>query len=381
MELKYGSAKDAGMSQERIDYLENLVSSWVNEGIMQAASMCVVRRGIIVSHASYGPLTLDHESLKLDKDSLFPLASLTKPVTATCLMKLVEDGLLELVDPVSKYIPEFTGEGKHPVKIHHLLTHTSGIRDEDVHYNSSKKLDEGVIVPEPETSQHPNIQKRLYLGYDTPLWKPPGTEMRYFNYGYLLIGEIVRRVSKQSLEEYARKRIFSPLGMKDSYYIVPDSMFNRVYKRAEHIYGSWYSSPEAMRNPSASGGMYSTVKDMAVFGQMFLNKGIYGESRILSPVTVNEMTSNQIPGVSAFHDGEFFTEANWGYGWNIHGNKRDDSGSLRSAQAFDHGGAGGVRLLVDPVYDVVWAYFPIITDQLYTRNLFHNVVMSAINEL
>jgi CubicO group peptidase (beta-lactamase class C family) len=125
--------------------------------------------------------------------------------------------------------------------------------------------------------------------------------------------------------------------------------------------------------------------DMAIFGQMFLNRGIYGEVRILSPAAVAEMTRNQLPGISAQFRGEFFPEASWGLGWNIHGNKRAPrDGSLHSPQAFDHHGAGGVYVWIDPVYEIVGVYFSVVlelTDDLRPKecyDLFTNAVTAAV---
>jgi CubicO group peptidase (beta-lactamase class C family) len=100
---------------------------------------------------------------------------------------------------------------------------------------------------------------------------------------------------------------------------------------------------------------------MAVFGQMFLNRGTYGDGRVLSPASVREMTRNQIPGISAQIIDEYFPEAFWGFGWCIEGNKKAPvySGTLRSPKAFNHGGSGGVFLWVDPVYEIVGAYFSV----------------------
>jgi CubicO group peptidase (beta-lactamase class C family) len=269
-------------------------------------------------------------------------------------MLLVEDGLLGLQRPVSEYLPEFRGEGKQAVMVHHLFTHTAGLRDEDVNAHAAKKR--GIVAsPPPEETQHPWINEYLFLRYDAPLWKPPGVEMSYCSYGYYLLGEIVRRVSGQALADFARARIFEPLGMQDTFYSVPDAVRARIVRRP--LDAPWAATVpsgapglgtrENQELPRASGGVYSTAMDMAIFGQMFLKRGSYGEVRILSPAAVAEMTRNQIPGIGAHHAGEFFPEASWGFGWDIHGHKKAlQGGSLHSPQAFGHHGAGGVGLWV-----------------------------------
>ncbi len=142
--------------------------------------------------------------------------------------------------------------------------------------------------------------------------------MSYCNYGIELLGEIVRRMSGQSLAEFARERIFAPLGMHDTWYIVPGEVAHRVVKRPATALMAESDSPglidwmpyvkdlivglnsrELQALPAACAGVYSTARDMAIFGQMFLNRGSYGDARILSPASVREMTRNQIPGISA----------------------------------------------------------------------------------
>jgi CubicO group peptidase (beta-lactamase class C family) len=107
-------------------------------------------------------------------------------------------------------------------------------------------------------------------------------------------------------------------------------------------------------------GVFSTVMDMAIFGQMFLNRGTYGNARVLSPGSVDAMTHNQIPGISARFEHEFFPEASWGLGWSVQGNKKPlAQGSLHSAHMFEHSGLGGVFLWIDPVYEIVGVYFSV----------------------
>ena len=217
--------------------------------------------------------------------------------------------------------------------------------------------------------------------------------MSYSSYGYNLLGEIVRRVSGQALVDFARDRIFEPLGMQDTFYIVPDAVRARIVRRpldapfaitgARGLPGT--ETRERQELPLASNGVYSTAMDMAIFGQMFLNRGSYGEARILSPAAVAEMTRNQIPGIGAQFFGEIFPEASWGFGWSIHGHKKAlQEGSLHSPQAFDHHGAGGTYCWVDPVYEIVGVYFSVALEHIDdTRvkacyDLFTNAVTAAV---
>ena len=272
----------------------------------------------------------------------------------------MEDGLLGLNRPVWWYIPEFTGEGKEAVMVHHLLTHTSGIRQQEVMAHVEKKRGTAQIPP-PEKTQHPLVHEWMWLLYDAPLWKPPGEEMSYCTWNSELLGEIVRRVSGRSLADFAKEKIFEPLGMVDSDYVLPESAEHRIVKRAlDTEEGQLWASYRLEETPWAGGGVCSTAMDMAIFGQMFLNQGHYGDARILSPASVAEMTRNQIPGIPASYWDEVFPEACWGLGWNIRGNKTF-AGSLWSPFTYTHGGSGGIRLWVDPVYEIVGVFFSVMS--------------------
>ncbi|MDF2722409.1 MAG: hypothetical protein K0Q59_2084 [Paenibacillus sp.] len=386
MRLQPGLPQEAGMSPTRIQHLEQMVEGWAHDGVSQAFVTVVARRGIIVSHQAVGKAGPDADAPAVTKETLFPLSSVTKPFTATAAMILVDRGLLCISFPVSHYIPEFVGEGKERVLVHQLMTHTSGLRNSDVSEHIRKK--EGTVqVPPPEPTQHPDLHRRLYLGYDAPLWKPAGTEMSYCSYGVELLGEIVRRVSGQSLEQFCRDNIFEPIGMRDTFFVVPQTEHERVIRRSPDVPGGgWYHSPEALSRPSAAGGAYSTALDIAKFGQMFLNKGTYGEHRILSAAAVTEMTRDQVPDVSATYGAQFFKQASYGYCWPVNGNKKD-SGDLFSAQALVCGGAGGVNITIDPGYDTVHVYFSIDNRRndgygvwCPTMNLFHNAGIAAIED-
>jgi len=357
MIFRQGKPEEVGMSLKRMQRVESLTKGWVNDGTTPAFVTLVARKGVIIYHAAFGSLTSRPNSPPVRPDTIFPLCSLTKPITATAVMILVEDGLLGLNVPVRYYIPEFVD--KDMVFVHHLLTHTSGLRDEDLDEHAKKRAG-AVTPPAPGVGAHPRIQENLFLRYDAPLWKKPGTEMSYCNFGYELLGEIIRRVSRSSLADFARERIFRPLGMKDTFYIVPDEARSRIVD-----FGREIDSREFQDTPWGNGGVFSTVMDMAIFGQMFLNGGAYGDVRILNKATVAQMTRNQIPGISArfgmeppFEGEEFFPEASWSYGWDMIADKKAwNSGSLCSPRTFQHEGWGGICLWVDPEYEIVGCFF------------------------
>jgi CubicO group peptidase (beta-lactamase class C family) len=361
MKLRPGTPEEAGMSSERVARIKALAKRWVMEDkINPSLAILVARRGIVVLYEAFGQLTPEADSPPLAVDSLFPLVSAHKPMVGTLAMILVEDGELGLNRSVSYYIPEFRGLGKEKVQVHQLLTHTSGLSDQELNAWAEQIKDRLTLPPLPE-NQHPAIHENLNLRYDLPLSYKPGSEMRYANFGYELVGEIIRRISGQNYADFARERLFEPLGMKDTHYVVPEEIQPRIVIRPPDLLGAaWLNSRELQEVPWAgTGGAFSTVWDMAVFGQMFLNGGTYGDTRILSRTSVTEMTRNQIPGISAEYFDQTFPEAGWGLGWCLHLNKQSAAfaETLQSAQSFNHGGYGGTYFLVDPVHEMVICYF------------------------
>jgi serine-type D-Ala-D-Ala carboxypeptidase len=301
-------------------------------------------------------------------------------------MCLVEDGLLSLNRPVQEYVPEFRGAGKDAIMVHHLLTHTSGLRDEDLDAHAASKPDHPISSP--AANQSPATYAHLELRSDAPLAKPPGQEVLYLNYGFVLLGDIVRRISGQSLGSFADDRIFRPLGMGDTSFGVPEAQRARLVRRPATSPTAFLESPERLdgTSPPGPGGAFGTARDLAVFGQMFLQRGSYGPARVLSPASVAQMTHNQTPGLAWRFDDEYVPEASRGLGWNVRGSKRMRYGpSLLSDQTFQHYGAGGVWLWVDPVHEVVVVYLSLIlapfpgVDAPGNADLFANAVIAAID--
>ena len=387
MELRSGAPEEVGMSSRRIQHVKELAAGWVEDGATPALVVLVARRGQVVLHEAYGRLTPEADSPPLQRDSLFPISSTTKPITATAIMALVEDGLLGLNRPVQGYIPEFVGDGKEDVLVHHLLTHTSGL-DLVFGFTPPDGTPEEMGLPPNEETQHPLVHALLYPEFGTPLSMRPGEKMAYCNLNYALLGEIVRRVSGQSYASFGAERILEPLGMGDTHFIVPDAIRSRAVKRPETSAFASLNAEWIMDTPMPWSGVYSTARDMAIFGQMFLNGGSYGNTNILSRATVAEMTRNQIPGIGTFWRGESHDEALWAYGWNIYGGDdwKYQPGTLMSPKAFRHGGAGGVYLWVDPVHELVGVYFSVVLEmiddihQKDSAELFVNAVTAAIDD-
>jgi CubicO group peptidase (beta-lactamase class C family) len=391
-ELREGSAAQAGMLPERIERVRILAKSWVERGDTPSLVVLAARRGVIALHEAFGQLRPAPDLPPLRVDSIFPVMSITKPITATAAMILVEDGVLGLNRPIRDYLPEVCGKGTEEVLVHHLLTHTSGYTDEEILPLLGQKVEEGFDPGPCEETQHPATQRLLSLCYPAPV-KPPGKKMAYCSVNYELLGEIVRRVSRRSLADFAQERIFGPLGMKDSYYVLPESARPRVVKRPPNApfnqpaLGLFAIDSREMEEwPSGGGGVFSTARDLAIFGQMFLNGGTYGRARILSRPGVAAMTRNQIPGVGARLGFTQHREASYGYGWIVASDEKWKywDGSLQAIGTFSHPGSAGSALWVDPANEIVGVYLEVAMrmtehfEHLWNFDLFQNAVTAAI---
>ena len=387
MRLRTGKPEDVGVSTDRVNKIRKKAQGWVDDGIHPSLVILAARHGVIFLHEALGVLGTEDPSPHIELNTIFPLASISKLFTATAAMILVEEGLLGLNRPVADYLPEFAGEEKAGVMIRHLMTHTSGIRDEQVY---ERLRNEGIEWEDPFPFRWltENIERYIPLICETSLHNPPGEEMYYSGVNYNLLGEIVGRIAGTGITEFAEKRIFSPLGMRDTSFMIPDELRARVVKRPQSA--PFYElSLHGMNLPIGNIGACSTAMDVTIFGQMFLNGGVYGETRILSPASVHAMTRNQIPGIGAHFRDEYFPEADWGLGWSIHQNGKSWAYGeiLQSQRSFCHGGAGGVFLWVDPTYDVVAVFFSVVLELLENErpkactDLFINTVLSSIIEL
>jgi CubicO group peptidase (beta-lactamase class C family) len=385
MKLRKGSPEEAGIRPSTVEQIRKRAQLWVSEGSTPALVLVAARRGVIFLHEAFGRHGPEEDSAALLKNTLFPLASMSKTITATALIILVEDGLVGLNRPVQEYIPEFLGKGKEEVMVHQLLTHTSGMRD-DEWMKIIEDEAETVEIPPPEDTANQKVYELLTLLLKTPLELKPGKEMVYADANYYLAGEIVRRLSGASLDQFTRERIFNPLSMDDTYFIVPEEAQDRVVRRPEEAPGFIYHDKEFMERPSPSGGAFSTALDMAKFGQMFLNAGIYGQARVLSPASVAAMTRDQIPGVSAILGDHYFPYASWGLGWSIGAPfKGKVYGELLPAAGhFVHGGYGGVEMWVDPTNEIVSVYFSVALEvdshdfSIQDADLFMNMVTAGV---
>jgi CubicO group peptidase (beta-lactamase class C family) len=291
----------------------------------------------VVGKADIGEGTL------MEPYAIFWIASMTKPILGTLLMMLQDEGKLSVDDPVEKYLPEFANlknkDGK-PARllIRHLVTHTSGMSD----------------ITGEEARGSKTLAALIPLFVAKPVQFEPGSKWQYCQSSINTGGRIVEVLSGMSFDEFAQKRLFSPLGMKDTTFYLSEKQLPRLAKSYQRtnkgqleavqirfLNGTAPTSRD--RYPAANGGLFSTAPDYARFCQMILNNGEYQGKRYLRPETVKQMTTVQTGDLKTG-----FTPGNgWGLGWCVVREPQGITGMLSSG-SFGHGGAYGTQAWIDP---------------------------------
>lgn len=338
------SGAKAGMDMGRLRAITTQLESVVKQGKMAGAVTLVARRGQVVSLQAVG--YHDFESKKpMRVDSIFDIRSVTKPITAIAIMMLMEDGKLTLNDPVAKYIPELSRTSSKAetspdrITIRHLLTHTAGLpfqrppEIEDITIKRDRTLSEVVTLL---AKQEPEYE--------------PGTRFRYSSGGFAILGRVIEVVAGKPYEQFVEQRIFGPLGMKDSFFFIPPEKQNRVasiYRLQDGKLNRWNELETYARSAKYSApefGLYSTASDLASLCQMMLDGGMFKGRRILSRLSVEEMTKNQTLNIP---NAVTQIPAYQGLGWGLSGDPMNDF-PLTSPGSFGHNGAFGAIVWIDP---------------------------------
>jgi CubicO group peptidase (beta-lactamase class C family) len=393
--LHEGTPDDVGMDTKRVQLARDLLHAHVDDGNTPTLVAIVARRGVIVLAEALG--TRGPGLGPVELDSVFAIASNSKPIAATLVMMLAEDGLLGINRSVVDYLPEMAAGDNDRVLVHHLLTHTSGFDDEALGALIGQRVKNGELTAPPD-GVHPWLHMLLSLTWDAPRTKDVGREMIYCNHNYYLLGEIVRRVSGKPIDTFARRRLFEPLGMRNSGYVLDERQAERFVHRAPDVpLGSFdpatanpgFEDPLFATFDGGGGGVKASAPDLAIFVQTFLNGGAYDATRVLSPAAVAAMTRNQIPGIPVDLFGQWHAESGYGYGWLADTGERFGyfHGSLQPLGTVAHGGLGGAQMFFDPANDLLGVVLEVATNLsdegealscIFDR--FQNVIYSAIED-
>ncbi len=368
-----------GLSKARLARMHDVMAGYVERGEVPGLITLVSRRGEV--HVDAIGTQAFGDSTPMRRDTIFRISSMTKPITAVATMILVEECRLGLDDPVDRWLPELaerkvlkrldgqlddTVPAKRPITVRDLLTFRMGFGqmlappDEYPILQAANEQQIGMGPPNPSSMPAPDEWMRR-LG-SLPLMHQPGEKWMY-NTGSDVLGVLIARASGQQFETFLRERLFGPLGMKDTGFSVPAASLDRlaisywtdpqsgelvVYDQAK---GGQWSRPPAF--PSGAAGLVSTIDDYLAFGQMMLSQGKYGNERILSRLSVELMTTDQLTpeqkAVSGLFPG-FFDNHGWGFGVSVI-TRRDDIAAVPGRFGWD--GGLGTSWYSDPREEMV----------------------------
>ena len=400
-DLPIAKAESVGMSSKRLERINQFIQGYMDRGEIAGAVTLVARRGKVVHFEAQG-YRYKEENAPMQKDTIFSLQSMTKPIVSTSLMMLWEEGRFLLDDPIATWLPSYANKRvmedgnlvkARPVTVRHILTHTSGLTLTADQPPST----ENVMAPQPAPGaegrgQAPPAANRprrpatlaeaIERAAPLPLNFQPGTRWQYGS-STDFVAILVEKMSGMTIDQFARERIFQPLGMIDTHYNVPKEKVGRVaavYRPGSDHKITLLRKPE-FREPTAYfpgvAGMNGTAADYFRFCQMLLNGGELNGQRLLGRMTVDLMFSNHIgSGKTVYVRGEGF---GFGLGAGVLTDPAKAADGL-SIGTWTWGGADGTLFYIDPQEDLIALLMVQLNPytQAEIRPRFSNVVSQAI---
>ena len=366
-DLPLAKAESVGMSSKRLERINAFIKDYIDTNQIAGAVTLVARKGKVVHFESQG-WRYKEANQPMEKDTIFSLASMTKPIVSTALMMLWEDGRFMLDDPISKWLPSYakkdvldplTGRRApaQPVTVRHILSHTSGLSLTPS--AGPAPLTDGEPLAAQESSSAPARPKTLLEAVEraagTPLAFQPGERWQYGS-STDFVAILVEKMSGMTIDEFVRTRIFQPLGMRDTFYNIPREKVSKVaaiYRPDKDGTITLSRKPE-YREPTTYfpgvAGLNGTAADYFRFSQMLLNGGEYNGQRLLGRMTVNMMITNQIGEAKPV----YIRGAGYGFGlgFGVLTNPAKAADAL-SIGTFTWGGANGTLFWIDPQEDLI----------------------------
>lgn len=308
--------------------LDQQIDDAIRKELIPGAVLVIGHNGQVIYHKAYGSRSLLPSREPMTEDTIFDIASLTKVIaTTSAMMKLVEDGKVRINDPVTIYLPDFQG-GKSAITVRDLMTHFSGLRPD---------VD---LVP-PWNGYETGIKLALT---DKPA-SAPGTQFVYSDINFVLLGEIVRRVSGMPLPEFVGRNVFAPLGMTETMFNPPATLRSRIapteIENGVPLRGVVHDpTAHYMGGVAGHAGLFSTAADLSKFAEMMLGSGERAGVRVFHPPTVQKFTTPQSPANQPILRG---------LGWDIDSPFSSNRGDLFPIGSYGHTGFTGTSIWMDPV--------------------------------
>ena len=345
--------EEAGYESLYIERLNDFIMRMVDDKIIQGGSYHFLRHGKLFANNAIGSLDYREPEKPLLPDSIRRIASITKDFTAVAIFQLAERGYININDPVAQHLPEFDTSLHKKITVYNLLTHTSGL------------LPEWGAFETPYDNDWANHVKAFDGNWiKAMLTQPPhckpNTQWAYSSFGFCFLGEIIHRISGMSAEDFIMENIVKPLGMKDTFYDVPEESFGRICVSNEHDIPTTKEEREGegdvwSKLPRTGWGLYSTLDDLNIFSRMMHNNGAFNGARIIGRKSVENIIyphlsgqnlRNYCWGADELHD--------CGLGFEVMNNKPFNQMTIGT---YGHEGAGVCWSYVDPKEDFIASMF------------------------
>lgn len=360
-----------GISEACFVQAQALLDRAVDDGLLMGAVMQVARKGQALPVVAVGRRELSEAGALVAQDTLFLIASITKPIVCAMVMRLMEQGRVCLDDLAANYLPAFGHRGKEHITLRHLLTHTSGLPD---------------MVPDNQALRQAHQPLSVFVEKmcNLDLLFEPGTRVSYQSCGIAILSAIVEKLEGRLMPDILRTALFDPLGLMDSSLGcggLSRERISEIKMPANTDAGSggtdWDWNSDYWHGFGAPwGGMFTTAEDLTILCQTFLNGGAWRDTRVLGDATVKAMTRDQTSGMANLSAEEKLRHR-WGLGWRL-----QDAGlygDLISPQTFGHGGATGTVAWMDPESGVS---FVLLTNQAdaakVLRPRLSNIIASGV---
>jgi len=318
-------AADDVQVYDHIAIIDHLMERAISNNLIAGGVVVIGDHTGILSSVARGRLNAGPDAPLLDEQSIFDLASLTKVIATTpAVMKLLDEGKISLTDPVSRWFPEFKGSERESITILNLLTHTSGLVDFDM----------GSVQPMETAVRRAAAEKGLQRG----------SGFKYADINFILLGELVHRVSGKTLDAFCRDELYAPLVVPDTMFLPKPDIANRIAPTLGGTSGIVQDrNSRCLGSVAGHAGLFSSARDLARFARLMLDKGEIDGKRILSEETVKRMTSPLLCGNGTVVRG---------LGWDMNSPFSAPKGRLFSEASFGHTGYSGSSIWIDPKQDL-----------------------------
>ncbi|MEK3725601.1 serine hydrolase domain-containing protein [Paenibacillus sp. FSL H8-0034] len=343
--------------------LKQFVQQSRHQGSFSGAAYAIGNSSGIIEQGAVG--TLSWDGLSVESDSLWDLASVTKPIAILPLMVMLEKGECYLDDVIAHFLPEYKDTDKANITLRQLLTHSSGIPGQQPLYQTS-----------------PTKQELMAAVRDLPLRYAPGTDVEYTSQGYMILGDIIEAIAGSSLDIVLQQMVLDPIGLHQTMFNPPENLLPRIaateYCEWRHavVKGEVHDENAVVLGGAAGhAGLFSTVGDMSLLCQAMLRLGETAQGRFLQPETVRLMTRNETSSMKLAR----------GLGWQAKDRHDSPAGDLFSLSSYGHTGFTGTSIWMDPEADL---FAVLLTNRVHPtranqtikriRSIFHNLAVLSI---